>query len=171
MKFRYARLRARLLPLFVSGLSAAAMPAFADDKAEIDRLKSLIEELDQRVKIVDRKLEISNEEAAAKQKSTAVLTASDKGFGLKSADGQFEYKLRGLVQLDYRNYEATPSPAPSMALPHAVFAPHLKGLFLVSTAFASHRSLAKTNLRLSMPIWMHALIRQPSFASESSSRR
>ena len=111
MKFQYARLRALLVPLFVSGLSAAALPAFADDKAEIDRLKSLIEELDQRVKIVDRKLEIANEEATVKQKSAAVLTASNTGFGLKSADGQFEYKLRGLVHLDYRNYEGDAFPS------------------------------------------------------------
>lgn len=41
---------------------------------------------------------------AAKQKSSVIVNASDKGFGFKSADGQFEYKLRGLVHFDYRAF-------------------------------------------------------------------
>ncbi len=89
----------------------AAFPAHADDKAEIERLKAQIQELDQRLRVLDRKQEIADEEAAAKQKSAPVLTAGDKGFGLKSADGQFEYRLRGLLQLDYRDFggDAFPS--------------------------------------------------------------
>lgn len=97
-------LRTLLLPLFIGGLTTVSASAFANDKDEIERLKALINELDQRVRILDRKQEIATEESAAKQKSAVVVNASDKGFGFKSADGQFEYKLRGLVQLDYRSF-------------------------------------------------------------------
>jgi len=110
MNLKKNTLRTLLLPLFISGLTATALPAFADDKAEIERLKTLIEELDQRVRILDRKQEISAEESTAKQKSAPVLIAGDKGFGFKSADGQFEYKLRGLVQLDYRKFDGEAFP-------------------------------------------------------------
>lgn len=90
--------------LLIATALAAVLPAQADDKAEIERLRAQIQELDQRLRVLDRKQELAAEEAAAKQKSTPALAASEKGFGLKSADGQFEYRLRGLIQLDYRDF-------------------------------------------------------------------
>lgn len=96
--------------LLIATAVAAALPAHANDAAEIEKLKAQIEELDQKLRVLGRKQEIAAEEAAAKQKSAPVLTAGDKGFGLKSADGQFEYKLRGLVQLDYRDFGGSAFP-------------------------------------------------------------
>ncbi len=106
-KNKQALLAATLLATLVSSV----FPAYANDKEEIERLRALIQELDQRVRVLDRKQEIAADEAAAKQKATPVVTASDKGFGIKSSDGQFEYRLRGLVHLDYRSFggEAYPS--------------------------------------------------------------
>ena len=94
-----------LLRLLIASSIIAAFPAHANDQQEINRLKALIEELDQRVRVLDRKQEIAAEEAAAKQKSAPIVTASDKGFGIKSADGDFEYRLRGVAQLDFRRFE------------------------------------------------------------------
>ncbi len=96
--------------LLIASILIAAFPAQADDKAEIERLKAQIQELDQRLRILDRKQEIATEEAAARQKSAPVLTSGERGFGLKSADGQFEYRLRGLVQLDYRDFDGSAFP-------------------------------------------------------------
>ena len=110
MELKKNILRTLLLPIFISGTAVTAIPAFADDKAEIERLKSLIEELDQRVKILGRKQEISAEESAAKQKTAPALSAGESGFGFKSADGQFEYKLRGLVHFDYRSFDGEAFP-------------------------------------------------------------
>ncbi len=100
-----------LTATLLTTLVGSAFPAYANDKEEIERLRALIQELDQRVRVLDRKQEIAAEEAVAKQKATPVVTASDKGFGIKSSDGQFEYKLRGLVHLDYRSFggDAYPS--------------------------------------------------------------
>jgi len=98
-----------LLRLLIASSIIAAFPAHANDQQEINRLKALIEELDQRVRILDRKQEIATEEAAAKQKSTPIVTASDKGFGIKSADGNFEYRLRGVAHFDYRRFEGDSS--------------------------------------------------------------
>ncbi len=96
--------------LLIATALTAALPAHANDSAEIEKLRAQIEELDQKLRVLGRKQEIASEEAAARQKSTPVLAASDKGFGLKSADNQFEYKLRGLVQLDYRDFGGSAFP-------------------------------------------------------------
>ena len=98
-----------LLRLLIASSIIAAFPAHANDQQEINRLKALIEERDQRVRVLDRKQEIAAEEAAAKQKSTPVVTASEKGFGFKSVDGDFEYRFRGVAQLDYRRFEGNSS--------------------------------------------------------------
>lgn len=95
--------------LLIASALAASHPAYADDTTEIEKLKAQIQELDQRLRILDRKQEIVNEDVAAKQKAAAIVTASDKGFGIKSADGQFEYKLRGLTHFDYRSFGGSSS--------------------------------------------------------------
>jgi phosphate-selective porin OprO/OprP len=66
----------------------------------LDRL----DELDQRTRIVDRKLELVEEAAAAKKKESPSFSADEKGFALSSADGAFQLKLRGLVQFDARRH-------------------------------------------------------------------
>ena len=93
--------------LLIASAIIAAFPAHADDKAEIDKLKAQIQELDQKLRVLDRKQEIATEEATAKQKSTPVVNASEKGFGFKSADGQFDIRFRGIVHVDYRNIDGS----------------------------------------------------------------
>ena len=100
-----------LTATLLATLVGSVFPAYANDKEEIERLRALIQELDQRVRVLDRKQEIAAEDAAAKQKATPVVTASDKGFGIKSSDGQFEYRLRGLVHLDYRSFDGEAYPS------------------------------------------------------------
>lgn len=59
-------------------------------------------DLDQRLRILERRLELQQEETAIKAKDAPVLAVNDKGVSLKSANGDFEFKLRGLVQGDAR---------------------------------------------------------------------
>ncbi|HSH97641.1 MAG: porin [Methylophilaceae bacterium] len=80
---------------------AVAATTEADD---IQALRKTIEELDQKIKVIERKNEISAEESAAKKKETPVLKASQDGFGFKSADNNFEIKFKGLIQIDDRYY-------------------------------------------------------------------
>lgn len=60
------------------------------------------DELDQRIKILERQLEIQKEEADAKAKDATTSSFGDKGLSVKK--GAFELKLKGLVQLDARTY-------------------------------------------------------------------
>ncbi len=62
------------------------------------------DELDQRLRVVARRGELQAEADAAKAASTPVLALSDKGLSVKNAAGDFEVKLRGLVQADARYF-------------------------------------------------------------------
>ncbi len=79
--------------------------AFANDSAELEELRGLVQELSQQVKVLARKGEITEEETIVAKKTTPIVKASERGFGLESADGKNSIKLGGLIQYDYRNFQ------------------------------------------------------------------
>jgi len=77
--------------------------AWSEDVAPPQSLTAGQAGLDQRVSILERKLEVAAEEASAKAKEAAVVTANAKdGFQIQSADKSFSLKLRLLIQADSR---------------------------------------------------------------------
>lgn len=60
------------------------------------------EELDQRVRILERKLELEAEKSEALAKTQGQAVAGKDGFEVKSPDGAFRLKLRGYLQVDGR---------------------------------------------------------------------
>ena len=91
--------------LLTAGIISSPIISYAADSKELEDLRSQIEELKQAVKVLDRKGEIAVEDAAAAKKKDAIVKASEKGFGIQSADGQHEIKLRGLLQADVRSFQ------------------------------------------------------------------
>ncbi len=77
------------------GIALAGSPSFAATAAST-------EELDQRIRILERKLELDKETAEKKEKGATSVSASEKGFVIKKGD--YELKLRGLFQTDARFY-------------------------------------------------------------------
>jgi phosphate-selective porin OprO/OprP len=61
-------------------------------------------DLEQRVRILERKLELADEKAAEKAKTGASVAASDKNYQIVSADGAFKVRFRAQAQVDYRHY-------------------------------------------------------------------
>jgi phosphate-selective porin OprO/OprP len=61
-------------------------------------------ELDQKIKVVERKNELAAEAAAAKAKEAPRVSIGQNGFAISSADTNFVLKLRGLVQFDSRAF-------------------------------------------------------------------
>jgi phosphate-selective porin OprO/OprP len=61
-----------------------------------------IEQLDQKVKILERKLEIADEEAQKKAKESTIVKADKDGFSIAAPDKSYQLKLRGYVQADGR---------------------------------------------------------------------
>lgn len=101
MKFRKKLINAVLIG---SGVLGVAGQAFANDSDELEKLRALVQELDQKVKVLARQNEVSAEDAAAKKKETPVVKASANGFGLESADGKNSIRFRGILQEDYRSF-------------------------------------------------------------------
>lgn len=76
----------------------------AGTTASAEDINNRINELDQKVRIVERKLEIADETATTKAKESATVAASKSGFNLTSADKAFSLKLRGFIQADSRTF-------------------------------------------------------------------
>ncbi|HEY8118232.1 MAG TPA: porin [Methylophilaceae bacterium] len=102
MQFRIKGITAALV---ASGVLLGSNLAHASDSDEIEKLRALVQELDQKIRVLDRKGEIAEEDAAAKKKETPVVKASKDGFGFESADGQNSIKFRAVLQTDYRYYD------------------------------------------------------------------
>lgn len=103
-----------------------AAPAWAQDKLTVQQLQQRLEALerrvggtlpvggektaaepglaglDQRLRILERKLELQQEEQTAKARDTPVIAVNDKGASFKSANGDYEVRIRGLLQGDGR---------------------------------------------------------------------
>ena len=79
---------------------AAPTPAAPDpsDSARDARLQ----EIDQRERVLERKLELADEELSKRLKETPVLGAGDKGFSITSPDKAYAVKIKGLLQADGR---------------------------------------------------------------------
>jgi phosphate-selective porin OprO/OprP len=97
-----------------AGTTATASTA-APTTAE---LAKALEALDQKIRILERKLELDAEAAAAKAQTTAILGATADGFTIKSPDNSFQLRLRGLVHSDGRFYskETTGSPTDTFVM-------------------------------------------------------
>ncbi len=97
-----AELEARLLELTqkVSQLEAAL--AANRQPAAVPAAPAPDPALARKVAVLERKLEIADEEAARKKLETPLVTAGEKGFALTSPDKAWELKLRGYVQADGR---------------------------------------------------------------------
>lgn len=81
-----------------------APPAIADVQGE--GAPSTLGDLDQRLRVLERRLELQQEEAAAKAKEAPVVAVTDKGASLKSPNGDYEIKIRGLLQGDGRFFSS-----------------------------------------------------------------
>jgi len=102
MQFQYSKFAVALLS---AGILSSPAIANANDSNELEELRALVQELSQKVKVIERKDEINEEAAVAAKKETPVVKASANGFGLESADGKNSIKLRGLLQADYRSFQ------------------------------------------------------------------
>jgi phosphate-selective porin OprO and OprP len=84
-------------------LLASSATSFGDTRDdEIRLLREQIQQLDQKLRVLERKQEIRDEESAASAKTAGKVTANDKGFTVASPEGANQLRLRGLVQADSR---------------------------------------------------------------------
>ncbi|MGH8532980.1 MAG: OprO/OprP family phosphate-selective porin [Gammaproteobacteria bacterium] len=98
---RNSTLRLTLL----GGLATGCNASLAAEGAIPPAVQQRIDELDLKVRTLERRLEVDQEtKLAEKAKQTATVSAGADGFALKSNDGAFQLKLRGLLQADGRYF-------------------------------------------------------------------
>lgn len=91
--------------LAVTLLGTARAEDAAKESDEPKTVEEKIDEVDQRVKIMERKAELEKEAADAAKKDAASAGAGKDGFVFKSADGSFKLRVRGVVQGDARFWQ------------------------------------------------------------------
>ncbi|HEV8644305.1 MAG TPA: porin [Burkholderiales bacterium] len=77
---------------------------FAYAQGDVTQLKQQLEELDQKIRVIQRLQEIDKESVATKAKETPGVIFGSSGIGLRSGDGANELRLRGVLQADSRWY-------------------------------------------------------------------
>jgi len=89
----------------IAGGLVGVQPARADATSEaINELKQQIQELDQKVKVLERQQELDTEAADAKAKDTPRITIGNNGLSAASADTNFVFQLHGVLQIDNRTF-------------------------------------------------------------------
>ncbi len=88
----------------LAGLTLASAAAASDP--ELEQLKSQIEELQQKVRILEREREIDQDTVSAAAKTQPKIVIDGSGFTLSSADTNFVAQLHGVLQLDSRTFFA-----------------------------------------------------------------
>lgn len=83
----------------------ALAPLAAQAEVTTEELLRRLEEQEQKILVLERKLEIQDEAATAAKESTAVASAGPRGFSLKSADSKNQLRLRGTLHVDGRYLE------------------------------------------------------------------
>jgi phosphate-selective porin OprO and OprP len=78
-------------------------PAQTDD--DKDDVQKRLQELEEKLRILERQREVEQEAGAAKAKDTGLVSAGKDGIVIKSADGANQLKLRALVNVDGRFWD------------------------------------------------------------------
>jgi len=99
-----AATEARTANLPSSGASTSATGVRDASALTLEALEERLDELDQQIRVVARQAEIDREAAVEKAKTTPVVTAGREGFVLKSADNNFQLRIRGYAQSDLRYF-------------------------------------------------------------------
>ena len=95
--------RAALWAVITAALLSGITVMRADNREdEISTLRDQIRQLDQKLRVLERKQEIKDEDSAAAAKTAPKVNVSDKGISFTSADGANTIKIRALVQFDSR---------------------------------------------------------------------
>lgn len=98
-------LKPTLLLMTLAGLLTSTSRLWADETTDaINALKQQIQELDQKVRILQRQKELDADAAEAKAKDTPRIVVGDRGLSVGSADTNFVFQLHGVLQTDSHTY-------------------------------------------------------------------
>ncbi len=89
---------------FLAVLIASSQLLRADDASRIADLEKRLQDLDQKYRVLERKVELDKEADTEKSKTAPVLSVGASGVSFRSADTNFVMRVKGLLQFDSRTY-------------------------------------------------------------------
>jgi phosphate-selective porin OprO and OprP len=98
------RLRIGLAAVALTVLPMGFALAQEQKQPDVAALLQKIEEQEQRLRVLERKLELQNETTTAAAATAPVVRASANRFSFQSADGANSIRLRGVLNADVRRY-------------------------------------------------------------------
>src|SRR5262245_18956128 len=107
MRLRMGLAGSALALVPVSAAFAQTAPVATDPTALLQRL----EEAENRIKVLERKLENQQDDAKTAAASAPQVRAGGTRYSIGSADGSSFVRLRGATQIDGRHFEGDGSPA------------------------------------------------------------
>jgi phosphate-selective porin OprO/OprP len=87
----------------LAGLNLAVSALAASDQ-ELDQLKKQIQELDQKVRILEREREIDQDNTTTAAKAAPKIILGGNGFSFSSGDSNFIAQIHGVAQFDSRTF-------------------------------------------------------------------
>ncbi len=94
-----------ILAVILTGALAGGQRVWADDTTDaINQLKQQIQELDQKVRILERQKELDTEEEKEAAKQTPQIVVGNNGLSVRSPDSNFVFQLHGQIQVDNRTF-------------------------------------------------------------------
>lgn len=132
--------RLRVLAGALAASFIVALPCAAAE-ADVSEIKQQLDDLNQKIRVLERQNELDKEAATAKAKETATVSAGKDGFFIKSADNAYVLRLGGIIQFDTRWYfDNVPSSNPLVVPPTDTFImrkvrPVMEGVFYDKIGF------------------------------------
>jgi len=108
------KLNHRWAPVVAGLLLAPLAAAQTTETADAATLRAQIEELDQKLKVLERKIELQNETAATAATTAPVVRAGGDRFSLANTNGSSFIRFRAVLNADYRQFlnDLAPNGAP-----------------------------------------------------------
>lgn len=92
----------KIKAILLTGVVAAQQTGHGQSSDTLEGLRQQIQTLDQKIRVLERKQEIDQEDAAARARTAPSYSVGASGFSWRSADTNFVFRLRGNVQADGR---------------------------------------------------------------------
>lgn len=114
-----------------------APPFFAAAEDDVSQLKQQLDELDQKIRVLQRQQELDREAAAARTRETPTISSGKDGFWLRSADKAYQIRIGGIIQFDSHWYpdKTAPIGGTSDTFVMRKVRPVLEGVFLQNIGF------------------------------------
>jgi|ADGO01.1.fsa_nt_gi hypothetical protein len=109
----------RRIPLIAAAVASALLGVSQAHADELSELRGRLDEQEQKIKVLERKLELEEEAKKAATSSAPVVKAGPRGFSIGTPDNANVLKLRGVLHFDGRRFHDDVTPSTCGYLPSA----------------------------------------------------